>query len=109
MQPTRVGSPIHHKLTTYTTERDGRSGPSVITLAARVGAWRRPALRGEEQLLERDLIDADGSIRHTQTTYLPDKVEGESQGFFAIDAGITPWVEATRAMDEAQRLAQLGS
>jgi PAS domain-containing protein len=46
---------------------------------------------------------------HTQTTYLPDKIEGESPGFFAIDADITPWVEATRAMDEAQRLAQLGS
>jgi PAS domain S-box-containing protein len=67
------------------------------------------ALCGEEQLLERDLIDVAGVVRHTQTTYLPDKVEGEIPGFFAIDADITPWVEATRAMDEAQRLAQLGS
>lgn len=55
------------------------------------------------------MIDAAGIIRHTQTTYLPDKFDGETPGFFAIDADITPWVEATRAMDEAQRLAQLGS
>jgi PAS domain S-box-containing protein len=67
------------------------------------------ALRGKEQVLERDLIDAAGAIRHTQTTYLPDKIAGESPGFFAIDADITPWVEATRAMDEAQHLTRLGS
>lgn len=67
------------------------------------------ALGGVEQVFERDLVDSAGRERHTQTTYLPDMIEGEIPGLFAIDADITLWVEATRTLDEAQKLAQLGS
>jgi PAS domain S-box-containing protein len=66
-------------------------------------------MRGAAQVLERDLTDSAGAVRHTQTTYLPDVVEGEKPGFYAVDADITPWVEATQTLDQAQRLAQIGS
>lgn len=68
------------------------------------------ALRGEEQLFERTLIDMSGRVRHTQASYVPDGViDGESTGFFVLVTDVTPRVEAQRAMNEAQRLARLGS
>ena len=69
----------------------------------------RGALRGEPQLFERTLVDMSGAVRHTQASYVPDVVDGVNYGFFALVTDVTPRVEAQRAMDEAQRLAQLGS
>lgn len=66
-------------------------------------------LNGEEQLFERTLVDMAGNVRHTQASYVPDIVAGECVGFFVLVTDVTPRVEAQRAMDEAQRLAQLGS
>lgn len=67
------------------------------------------ALRGEEQLFERTLVDQSGRTRHTQASYVPDVVEGVVRGFFVLVTDVTPRVEAQRAMDEAQALARLGS
>jgi len=67
------------------------------------------ALNGEEQLFERALVDASGRLRHTQASYVPDVIDGENYGFFVLVTDVTPRVEAQRAMDQAQRLAQLGS
>lgn len=67
------------------------------------------ALAGEEQLFERTLIDTAGNTRHTQASYVPEIIDGEVQGFFVLVTDVTPRVTAQRAMDEAQRLAQLGS
>lgn len=67
------------------------------------------ALRGEEQLFERTLVDQSGRTRHTQASYVPDLVEGVVRGFFVLVTDVTPHVEAQRAMDEAQELARLGS
>ena len=69
----------------------------------------RAVLQGEPQLFERTLIDTSGAVRHTQASYVPDVIDGMNYGFFALVIDITPRVEAQRAMDEAQRLAQLGS
>jgi PAS domain S-box-containing protein len=67
------------------------------------------ALRGQEQLFERTLVDMSGRVRHTQASYVPDVLDGEDFGFFVLVTDVTPRVEAQQAMDEAQRLAKLGS
>ena len=67
------------------------------------------ALNGDEQLFERTLVDASGRIRHTQASYVPDLIDGQNYGFFVLVTDVTPRVEAQRALDDAQRLAQVGS
>lgn len=67
------------------------------------------ALAGEEQLFDRTLVDPGGKVRHSQASYVPDVLDGEVQGFFVLVTDVTPRVEAQRAMDEAQRIASLGS
>ena len=52
---------------------------------------------------------SSGAIRHTQVSYSPDVVDGEVVGLFVMITDVTPRVEAQRQMDEAQRLAELGS
>jgi PAS domain S-box-containing protein len=67
------------------------------------------ALAGAEQQFQRTLVDVSGAIRHTQVSYSPDVVDGEVAGLFVMITDVTPRVEAQRQMDEAQRLAELGS
>lgn len=67
------------------------------------------AMRGQEQLFERTLVDMSGRVRHTQASYVPEVIDGGTTGFFVLVTDVTPRVEAQRAMNEAQRLAQLGS
>ena len=82
-------------------------------LGERVFAMNLPyiegALAGEEQLFDRTLVDTLGRTRHTQASYVPDIVDGEVRGFSGLVTDVTPRVEAKRAMDEAQSLAQVGS
>jgi PAS domain S-box-containing protein len=66
-------------------------------------------LGGEEQLFQRTLVDTLGRTRHTQASYVPDVVDGEVLGFFVLVTDVTPRVETERALDEAQRIASLGS
>ncbi len=67
------------------------------------------ALAGSEQVFQRTLIDVAGAVRHTQVSYSPDVVDGDVAGLFVMITDVTPRVEAQRQMDEAQRLAELGS
>ncbi|PRC44701.1 hypothetical protein C6A85_98890, partial [Mycobacterium sp. ITM-2017-0098] len=62
------------------------------------------ALKGEEQLFERTLVDQHGKTRYTQASYIPDVVNGEVLGFYAQVTDVTARVEAERARDDALRL-----
>jgi PAS domain S-box-containing protein len=63
--------------------------------------YAEAALRGEEQVFDRTIIDAHGESRSTQTTYRPDIVDGEVRGFFALVIDIT----ARRRAEDALRSA----
>lgn len=65
------------------------------------------ALAGKEQLFSRTLIDRYGVTRHTQTSYIPDLLNGVVQGFFVLVTDVTERVRAEAARDDAQRLVQI--
>lgn len=67
------------------------------------------ALGGQEQYFERSLVKSDGTVGHTVAHYLPDRVNGETCGFFAIVNDITSLKSAQLALEEAQRLGGIGS
>jgi PAS domain S-box-containing protein len=74
------------------------------------------ALAGEKQLFDREIPTPSGEVRYTQTSYIPDVVDGEVRGFFALVTDITERrrieeeVERSRArLVEAERVARLGS
>lgn len=69
----------------------------------------RGALAGQEQVFERELTKADGSIGHTLAHYVPDLVKGEVRGFFVMVSDVTALKSAQVALEEAQRLGQTGS
>lgn len=53
-------------------------------------SYIRGALLGEKQNFERILTKADGSIRHTLASYIPDiNVNGEVAGFFVLVTDVT--------------------
>jgi len=89
----------------------------------------RAALRGEVQLFEREVIGADGIVRHSLAHYVPDMVDGEVLGFTVQITEVTKvkrteaalraeMAERTHAYEllrqseaalrEAQRLGQIG-
>jgi PAS domain S-box-containing protein len=47
------------------------------------------ALRGERQLFDQTDIDADGTVRHSQSEYLPHWVGDQVMGFYALTVDIT--------------------
>jgi diguanylate cyclase (GGDEF)-like protein/PAS domain S-box-containing protein len=61
-------------------------------------AFMDAALRGEEQLFARTLVDTSGAVRHTQASYVPDIVDGDVAGFFVLVTDVTARVEAERAL-----------
>jgi PAS domain S-box-containing protein len=74
------------------------------------------ALAGETQLFHREIPTPSGEIRYTQSSYIPDVVEGEVRGFFVLVTDITEQrrieeeVERNRArLAEAERIARMGS
>lgn len=67
------------------------------------------ALAGEERHVETSLVDAAGVARHTQSSYVPDVVDGTVRGFYVLVGDVTPQVEAQQALVEAQELAGVGS
>jgi len=71
--------------------------------------YMRAALGGEPQEFQRTLVDVSGATRHAQVSYSPDAPDGEVLGLFVMITDITPRVEAQHQMDEAERLAELGS
>ena len=60
------------------------------------------ALRGEEQQFERLLSMADGQSRHTWVQYIPDRVDGAVQGFYASITDIT----SLKRRQEAQHASE---
>ncbi len=79
-------------------------------------AYIEGALAGERQLFDREIVTPSGEERFTQASYIPDLVEGEVQGFFALVTDISERrlieeeVEHSRTrLAEAERLARLGS
>ncbi len=74
------------------------------------------ALAGEPQLFHREIPTPAGEIRYTQSSYIPDVVEGEVRGFFVLVTDITERrrieeeIERSRArLAEAERIARIGS
>jgi PAS domain S-box-containing protein len=74
------------------------------------------ALAGEKQLFDREIVTPSGEVRYTQASYVPDVVEGETQGFFVLVTDITERrrieeeVERSRSqLADAERVARLGS
>jgi PAS domain S-box-containing protein len=74
------------------------------------------ALAGERQLFDREIVTPSGEVRFTQASYIPDFVEDEVLGFFALVTDISERrqieeeVEHSRTrLAEAERLARLGS
>lgn len=74
------------------------------------------ALAGEKQFFDREIANPAGELRYTQASYIPDVVDGEVRGFFALVTDITERrrseeeVERSRArLAEAERVARLGS
>ncbi len=67
----------------------------------------RAALAGEEQLFDRAIRDRSGATRYTQTSYVPDLVDGVVQGFCVLVTDITQRREAELALEEAERRFRL--
>lgn len=73
-------------------------------------------LAGEGQLFVREIVTPSGEVRFTQASYVPDFVDGEVEGFFALVTDISERrrieeeAEKKRVqLVEAERLARLGS
>lgn len=59
-------------------------------------------LAGEPELFDRTITDSTGSSRLTQTSYIPDVVEGTVRGFFVLVTDIT----AQRVAEQARAAAE---
>ncbi len=71
--------------------------------------YMEAALRGEKQEFVRTIPTPDGMIRHSFAQYIPDLVDGEVQGFYAMVTDITSLKDAELALNEAQTLGGIGS
>lgn len=61
-------------------------------------------LQGEKQCFERLISLPDGShMRHSQTEYIPDTVDGKIRGFFAIATDVTSITDAQVALRESEK------
>ncbi|WP_142389991.1 sensor domain-containing diguanylate cyclase [Mycobacterium sp. shizuoka-1] len=75
----------------------------------RVGPYAEKALQGHPQRFESTLTDPEGMLRHFETSYVPDIVDGEVRGFFVQSNDVTARVQAERSRDEALRFFQLST
>jgi PAS domain S-box-containing protein len=60
------------------------------------------ALAGEAQLFDREIPLASGETRYTQASYVPDVVDGEVRGFFALVTDISARRRAELALADAE-------
>ena len=67
------------------------------------------ALAGEEVVFETSFHDSTGALRCSEVTYRPDVVDGEVEGLVTQVVDVTRRVRVQQQMDEAERLADLGS
>lgn len=68
--------------------------------------YMQAALRGEHQIFERTIpIPYSEGVRHSLTHYIPDRIEGEVQGFYVLVTDITAAKESEAALrDSEERL-----
>ncbi|MBI5446657.1 MAG: PAS domain S-box protein [Deltaproteobacteria bacterium] len=60
-------------------------------------------LRGNPQIFERSLLAPDGTtLLHCLVQYIPDRVDGEVQGFYAFLHDVTPLKNAENALRESE-------
>ncbi|MBJ7313541.1 response regulator [Rugamonas sp. CCM 8940] len=64
------------------------------------------ALRGENPLFERTIVDANGVTRYSLASYVPDVVDGRVIGFYAFVTDISPLKQAQRQQLEARTQLQ---
>lgn len=64
-------------------------------------------LAGTKQVFEHTLTDPQGGIRYVESTYIPDIVDDEVDGFYVQVTDVTARVEAEHARDDAVRLLQI--
>lgn len=64
-------------------------------------------LAGVQQQFDRTLVDVENIARHTQTTYVPDVVDGVVLGFTVLVVDVSERVEAERQRDQAVRLFEV--
>ena len=108
--------------------------PLQAVLGARLAEMNEPqvraALAGEPQHFERILRKPDGTLGHVQASYIPDRVNGKVQGFFAVATDVSALknaeallieeiaerkrehgllLESSSMLQEAQQLGQIGS
>ncbi|WP_160310662.1 PAS domain S-box protein [Chromobacterium subtsugae] len=65
------------------------------------------ALRGEPQTFERRIPGPDGRVRDALTHYLPDIVDGEVQGFYAVVHDVSELVESRDRQARARQEVDL--
>ena len=68
--------------------------------------YLQAALSGEPQLFERTITDISGTERYTQTSYIPDIVEGRVQGFFVLVTEITELKRSQQRISESEASLQ---
>jgi len=71
--------------------------------------YAEAALRGQAQTFERSIAGPDGKLRHSLAHYLPDMVDGEVRGFYALVHDVTELTEnrlRLAALLEERALAQ---
>ena len=67
----------------------------------------KAALDGEPQVFEREILNALGEPRQLQATYVPDVVNGEVVGVFALLVDITDRHQAALEVERRERLFRL--
>ncbi len=71
-------------------------------------AFIQRALAGEAQQFDCEIVDAQGHTRYTQTSYVPDRADGEVRGFFALITDISARRRAEEQLaDEKRRMATI--
>lgn len=61
------------------------------------------ALAGQRQDFDRTIPGADGVVRHSQASYIPDIHDGRVQGFFVLVTDVTDRVHSEQALAQAVR------
>ena len=72
-------------------------------LYARNHGYIEAALAGEAQTFERRMTDHLGRVRHVQSSYVPNLVDGVPAGFFVLSADITDRVRTEEALQDSIR------
>ena len=106
----RVANHAYHTL--FGVDPDTLPGMSMVDLLGKdLFAANRPhidaVLRGDEQTFERAILGPDGKERHSLAHYIPDRIDGEVQGFYVMLHDVTELVEGRQQLAAALRENQV--